>query len=247
MRAVKGLLVAFVAVSAVAAQSPEPPLADSRLTVHTLVREDIFAGFMSNDMNRFERGERNIELLFVQRPDQQANLLAWKGSASVHRAVLAHEAGKADEFQRYFQIARDSFAEAAKIPTGNEGVAAITGGTLSVFADRLPQEHRASAWAQAFEAYSLLYKQQGDMLDKLPVHHRGEVIGGLAQAAQRTGRNEEAAQYVERMLVLMQGTPYEATAKQWKADPASAAITKLTCKNCHNAGRLSSRLTELNK
>ncbi len=247
MRAVKGFLVAFVVVTAVAAQSPEPPLSDTRLAVHTLVREDIFAGFMANDMTRFARGERNVDLLLEQRPDQKANLLAWKGLASLHRAVLAHEAGKADEFQRYFQTARDAFAEAATLPSGNDGVAAITGGSLSVFADRLPQEHRAAAWAQAYDAYTQLMKEQGTVLEKLPVHHRGEVLGGLALSAQRTGRSEEAAQYVERMLVAMQGTPYEATAKQWKADPAAAANSTLTCKNCHNAGRLSARVAELNK
>ena len=40
---------------AVPAQAPEPPLADTRLTVHTLVREDIFAGFLQNDLTRLAR------------------------------------------------------------------------------------------------------------------------------------------------------------------------------------------------
>jgi hypothetical protein len=48
------LIVGFVVAisSAIPAQSPEPPLADTRLTVHTLVREDIFAGFLQNDLSR---------------------------------------------------------------------------------------------------------------------------------------------------------------------------------------------------
>jgi hypothetical protein len=36
-------------------------------------------------------------------------------------------------------------------------------------------------------------------------------------------------------------------AQQWKADPASAATTKITCKNCHNPGRLASQLAALEK
>jgi hypothetical protein len=79
------------------------------------------------------------------------------------------------------------------------------------------------------------------------VHHRGEVLGGLAQAVQRTGRTEEMGQHLDRMLTMMQGTPYEATARQWKSDPAVAASTRLTCKNCHNPGRLGPRLAEVNK
>jgi hypothetical protein len=54
-------------------------------------------------------------------------------------------------------------------------------------------------------------------------------------------------EHLDRMLTLMQGTPYEATAKQWKSNPESAASSHLTCKNCHNPGRLGPRLAELNK
>jgi hypothetical protein len=237
------LLVAFTV--AVSAQAPEPPLSDTRLTVHTLLREDAFAGFLADDMERFARAERNIDLLLEQRPAQRANLLAWKGATALYRAVVAHEIGKRDDFQRLWQTALSAFDEAAKLVGGNDGVAAVTGGSLSLFADRLPAEHRAPAWSRAYEAYSALWKAQEPAVDKLPVHFRGELLGGLAQAAQRTGRSDEAAHHLERMLVLMQGTPYEATARQWKSDPAAAATTKLTCKNCHNPGRLAARLEAL--
>jgi hypothetical protein len=245
MRALKTLLLAMGLITVATAQSADPPLAETRLTVHTLVREDVFAGFMSNDMARFERAERNIERLLRDRPDQRGNLMAWKGSTLLHRAMLAHDAGRTSDFERTLEAARAAFGEAAQQTSGNEGVAAITGGSYSVFADRLPAPHRATAWADAYAAYSLLWKQQGAMADKLPVHHRGELIGGLAQAAQRTGRSDEAMQHVDRMLILMQGTPYEVTAKEWKADPAAAATSKLTCKNCHNPGRLTSQLAAL--
>jgi hypothetical protein len=94
MRPVKGALVVCAVVVTAAAQSADPPLSDSRLTVHTLVREDLFAGFLDNNMARFERGERNIDALLTQRPSEKANLLAWKGGASMYRAVVAHESGK---------------------------------------------------------------------------------------------------------------------------------------------------------
>jgi hypothetical protein len=248
MRVVSSLVLLIVVLIAGAkAQSPEPPLSDARLTVHTLVREDVFAGFMANDMVRFARAERNIEQLLKDRPDQRGNLLAWRGSAAMHRAVLAHEAGNTAEFLKLLEGARAAFAEAARHTSGNEGAAAITGGTYAVFADRLPEPHRATAWAEAYSNYSLLWEQQGSMIDKLPVHHRGEVLGGLVQSAQRTGRTDEMMQHLDRMLTVMKGTPYEATAQQWKDNPASAATTKVTCKACHNPGRLSSTLASLQK
>jgi len=126
-------------------------------------------------MNRFTRGERNIEALVESRQGQRANLLAWKGSAALYRAVLAHESRKADEFQRFFQQVRDSFAEASKLQAGNDGVPAIIGGSLSLFADRLPEQARAASWAQAYDAYALLWKFQGASVDQLPVHLRGEL------------------------------------------------------------------------
>jgi hypothetical protein len=149
MRVMMCLVLVLVSIAGANAQSPEPPLSDTRLTVHTLLREDVFAGFMAGDMVRAARAERNIEQLLKDRPDQRGNLLAWKGLATMHRAVLAREAGNNDEFVKLLQAARAAFAEAAKQTSGNDGAAAITGGTYSVFADRLPEPYRAAAWADA--------------------------------------------------------------------------------------------------
>ncbi|HEY6614332.1 MAG TPA: hypothetical protein VIZ32_07435, partial [Vicinamibacterales bacterium] len=157
------------------------------------------------------------------------------------------ESGQAEEFGRRYAEALDGFAAAAKLGTGNDGVAAITGGTMAVFADRLPAKERARAWAIAYDNYSLLWKQQGAAIDKLPLHHKGEVLAGLTQSAQRTGRSEEASQYLDKMLTVLVDTQYEPIARQWKSDPTSAATTNLTCKNCHNAGRLANRVEALNK
>jgi hypothetical protein len=247
MRVLKGALVALAVVTAAGAQPNEPPISDTRLTVHTLLREDVFAGFLDNDTVRPARAEKNIAQLMTLRPDQRANLLAWKGGIALNRAVLAHEAGKSDDFAQYFKEARDAFGEAGRLSSGNDGVDAITGGSYAVFGDRLPKEYRAAAWAQSYASYSALWKEQGPAIEKLPLHHRGEVLAGMAQSAQRTGHAEESALFVDRMLTMLPGTPFEKTAKQWKEDPASAATTSLTCKNCHASGRLAAKLASLDK
>jgi tetratricopeptide (TPR) repeat protein len=244
IRIIKILLIAGL-VTVAAAQSQQTPLSDSRLTVHTLLREDIFAGFMTDDMTRFERGEKNIQLLMEQRPDQKGNLLSWKGSALLYRAVIANESKRADEFQRYYRQALDVFAEAKNQKSGNDGVAAITGGSFALFADRLPNEYRAAGWSTAYDNYQVLYKLQAPFVDKLPLHLKGEVLAGVAQTAQRTGRKEEAAQFVDKMLALLGGTPYEPMAKKWKANPESAASSSLTCMTCHDPGRLAVRMADL--
>lgn len=245
MRALKSIFLALVVVTSAAAQTQDALLMDTRLTVHTLVREDIFAGFMNNQTDRLAKAEQNIAVLMKERPGERANLLAWKAGATLYRAIVAHEAGNAGEFTRLWNEAKKGFAEAATLSSGNDGVQAITGGSMSVFADRLPEAHRAEAWATAYANYSLLWKAQGAQIEQLPVHFKGEVLAGLTQSAQRTGRSDEAAKMLDKMLEVLPNTPYEATAKQWKADPASAKSSSLTCKNCHNSGRLAARLKSL--
>jgi tetratricopeptide (TPR) repeat protein len=236
-------------VTAAIAQTPEPPLSDTRLSVHTLVREDIFAGFLSDNMERFARGEQNLQTLLEKRPDAKYELQAWQAGATLYRAVRAYEAKRTDEFQQTYRKALDLFAQAQKYSANNGnaagGVAAVTGGSYVLFADRLPQEYRAAAYAQAYDSYQMLWKAQGASIDKLPVHLRGELLAGLAQSAQRTGRAEEANQHLDRILTLMRDTPYEPIAKQWKANPKSAANSTLACMTCHESGRLMARLATL--
>jgi hypothetical protein len=242
---IKRILFVGVLVTVAAAQSLEP-LSDSRLTVHTLLREDIFAGFLSDDIERFSRGEKNIDLLLEKRPSQKGNLLAWKAGATLYRAVRAYENNRNDEFQQNYRAALDLFSQAAKFDSGNEAVPAITGGSYALLADRLPKENRAAAWAQAYDSYQMLWKQQASSVEKLPLHFRGELLGGLAQSAQRTGRTQELDQYLDKIFTVLGGTPYESVARKWKDNPKTAASTSITCLSCHEPGRLAARVSALN-
>jgi tetratricopeptide (TPR) repeat protein len=173
--------------------------------------------------------------------------LAWQAGAALYRAVIAYEKKNTAEFQQHHRRVLDLFAQARQLGPNNGGVAAVTGGSYVLFADRLPEEHRAAAWAQAYDSYQLLWKQQAPAVDRLPVHLRGELLAGLAQSAQRTGRADEANQHLDKILAVLRDTPYEPLAKQWKANPKAARDTSLTCMTCHDAGRLSARLAVLNK
>lgn len=241
-------IAAFVAISAaVPAQAPEPPITDTRLTVHTLLREDVFAGFLQGDVSRMARAERNAELLLASRPSDRPSILAWQGSLALTRAVLANEARQPDQFQHHYRRAQELFAEAMKLGPDVVGVFAITGGSQVSIADRLPAEERKASWELGYTAYQELWKMQGQIIEKLPLHHKGEVLSGLAQAAERTGRRDEAAAGVERILTLLPDTPYASRARQWKDDPAQRATSKLACQTCHGPGTLVARLADVSK
>ena len=247
MNFIKRLLLATALVSAVLAQAPTSPLDDKRLTIHTLVREDIFAGFMNDDLERLARGEKSAQALLEKRPEAKAPLLAWQAGATLNRAVLAWENKKTEEFQQGYARAQDLFAQSKKANANDPGAAAVIGGSFVIFADRLPKAEQAAAWQQAYDAYQMLWKFQGAGVENLPVHIRGELLGGLAVSAQRTGRKEEATQYLDRMLQVMADTPYGNAAKKWKENPKVAMSVSLTCLNCHESGRLAARVASLKR
>lgn len=238
---------AVVVLSSIAyAESPDPPLSETRLPISTLVREDIFAGWQENDMERYARGEKNIELLLEQRPRSRAGLLAWKGGSKLYRAVLAHEAGNDEEFERYYKEATDLFAESKKLAPKQAVVAAVVGGSYVLFGDRLPEQYREAAFNEGYDSYKILWDMQSRALDRLPLHIRGELLAGLAQACARTGRTEELDVYLGKIIELLPDTGYAEVAEQWKADPTSLA-GNITCHSCHDEGRLEPRIAGLDK
>jgi hypothetical protein len=196
-------------------------------------------------MDRYARAEKNIEILLQERPKVRAETLAWKGGTKIYRAVLAREAGNHEECERYFKEARELFAEAKKLGPKHPAVAAIVGGSYVLFSDRLPEEHRAAGWTEGYENYKILWEQQGKSVDKLPLHIRGELLAGMAQSSERTGRTEELTQHLDKIIEVLPDTGYARMAAEWKADPAVAASTNISCKSCHSAGRLEARMAKL--
>jgi hypothetical protein len=112
-------------------------------------------------------------------------------------------------------------------------------------ADRLPEKLQGTAWSTAYDSYQALWKTQEREVEKLPLHMRGELLGGLAQSAQRTGRTKELNQFLEKILAVAPDTAYARVAKQWKEDPKAATTTRMTCLTCHAPGRLAARKAAL--
>jgi hypothetical protein len=227
------------------AQSPKAPTYDPRLSVHTIVREDVFAGFMTGDLERMARGEKAVDLLLTERPADKAPLLAWKGSIAMNRAVLANAAKRPAEFDREYKKAQAFYAEAMQVGPDDGGVQAIVAASQGMFADGLPEPQRRAAWDASYAAFRVMWKLQEAGVDRMPLHIKGELLGGMAQTAQRTGRAEEASQFVERILTSMPGTAYAAVAQKWKDSPEMAAKTTLLCHSCHEPGRLEARKATL--
>jgi hypothetical protein len=166
--------------------------------------------------------------------------------AHLYMAVQAHEAGDRQKFQREYAQADELYAKSASLSQGTPkrpGVLAITGGSFVVFADRLPLELRRQGWERARANYTALREAQMPAFDKYPLHMRGEVMAGLAQAAQRLGESENARTLTEEVVAAFPGTPYAVFAKRWLDNPDTIAKSKIACLTCHEPGRLQAVLT----
>ncbi len=217
------------------------------ILISTWVREDIFAGFLGGDMERFEAGMAKVERELRSDP-ANTDALAWRGGGKLLRAVRAHESGRHDVFTNLYAEARADFDKAAELSAGKEiaaGAFAITGGSYLLFADRLPSGLRREAWTKAQENYLALRKIQEPYFDKLPPHMRGEVMAGLAQSAQRLGDQESADRRLAELIAAMPASVYASRARRWQEQPAIAAKTSVTCQSCHEDGRLEPTLKRL--
>jgi hypothetical protein len=242
-RSISRLIALPVAMTTLAIAADRP----ANVTWSQWVREDIFAGFLANDTERFEQGMAKIDagLAELKGGEGTKTLIGWRAGGEMYLAVRAFERGDRAGFDKLYAKAVASFA-ASKVPPLEGPTFAIEGGVYATFGERLPAELKKTAYERIEANYTALRQAQSQFFDKLSLHERGEVLSGLAQAAQRLGRAEVARQRMEEVIASLPGSPYERRAKLWLDRPELAATTSMMCLTCHDANRLAN-LTKTTK
>jgi hypothetical protein len=234
-KAVLGMMaVSACALVTVAAQEIRP----GNVPFYTWVREDTFAGFIDNDMARFERGVKKAEE-YLSGTASRTDAENWIGATKVYRAVRAFREGDTGAGET---LLREAFAEmdrAAASQPDNVGVRATAGGTLAYFASQLPERHGQAAMEKAREHYAALWKAQSPVLAHLPLHIKGELLAGVAETEFRAGDRERAMAMLNTIVKELRGSGYAKTAEAWLAAPDKVTREeRLVCKSCHEPGRL---------
>ncbi len=221
---------------------PVPLLAElppKGITVSQWVREDYFAAYLGKDMASFAKGEAKAMEIMLATDDAEAR--AWVASGKLFLAARAYQAGnKSEAGALLFDEAMEGANRA--LFRKNPSAMRILAASYVLFADRFPGELRERLYRDGRTLFIQIRQQEGAGLDRLPLHMKGEVLAGQAQAAMKLGLQEEATRHLREIVEKLPDTHYAQTAEKWLADPASAVKGQLVCQSCHEPNRLANRL-----
>lgn len=212
------------------------------MSVHTWVREDIFAGFMANDIERFDRGVAKVDEILQATPANPA-ALAWRGSADIYRATRARVAGNTAQYRSLLDRGMATMAKARELAPNDVGVLVISAVPV-LMADQLDEADRRPAAELGRKTTLAAIKIQEQAMDKLPLHFRGELWSSVAFASDRLGDTATRNEYLKMMIEKLPGTPYERRSQKW-LDSGSIATGTYMCLSCHEPGRYEPTLKRL--
>lgn len=230
------LNLALFTTLAIAADRP------AGMTIHTWVREDMFAGYMVNDLERLEAGIAKLDAILKANP-QEPVALAWRGSADVYKASRAFQAGDTDKYRTLLATGMDMMAKARELAPRDGGVMIVSAAPI-LFADRLAPDDRRTALQEGRKFTLAVIKMQEQMLDQLPLHFRGELWSSVAFASDRLGDTALRDEYLKKSIEKLAGTPYEKRAQKW-LETGTLANGTYMCLSCHEPGRYEPTLKRL--
>jgi hypothetical protein len=217
-----------------------------KLTIHTWIREDMFAGLIGRDTAAFDLGLRKLERFLGEHPGD-ANGLGWKFETYSYYLRADREAGNQDAYARHWTEAQEFKRQAL----ANRVAADVGPLILVAFSQIFNAQYAATAADRESlfrEGRELLWKiqeAQRPQWDKLPVHMRGELWSLIGFASDQIGDRDERDRVANEMIDKLKGSVYEARGRRWlnaKQLDASDAV----CLSCHENGRLKVKLASLN-
>lgn len=233
-RVALGVLIVCSAGLAVIAQGERP----KNVPFYTWVREDTFAGFIDNDLVRFEKGVQKVQEYLNENPTRP-DAVNWMGATKVYRAVRAFKDGRTADGETLLREAFQAMDDAVARAPRDVGVRATAGGTLVYLAGQLPEPHDRRAMEKAREHYAVLYEVQSPALQHLPLHLKGELLAGVAETEYRVGDRQRATALLNTIINELPGTGYARTARAWlESSDNVKRDSRLACQSCHEPGRL---------
>jgi hypothetical protein len=240
----RACLLGFVALSRLGAD--DSLVKPDKISIHTWVREDMFAGWIGNDDVTFERGVAKVDRYLSDHPTNR-DALAWKFLAASYHMI--HARAKGDGAAYVHELARSKEIRARMFPDGLKGAGAliIVSASLLRTACVAPDEDRAWMFHDAREMLLKISEaQDAAAFDAMPAHMRGELWGEMAFVAGKTGNDVERDLALNNILTKLPNTSYATRATAWQKAGVLMKEKDYTCLSCHEPGRLEPTLTRLN-
>jgi len=197
-----------------------------------LVREDFFAGFRG-DAEALARGMEKCEQALEKDP-KNAQALVWHGSGLSFDAKKAFVAGNPSLGRRIQAQAIDEMDAAVELRPDSVSVLIPRAAILLSAAMHVPSPEIAKKYFQSSAGdYEKVLHLQDPTFAMLPLHSRGELLGGLAEAWHGLGDTDKSRSYLARMAQELPDTIYAQRAREALATTPKSGALGTTCLGCH--------------
>jgi tetratricopeptide (TPR) repeat protein len=197
------------------------------------VRNYFFAGF-SGDAASLEKGMKICDDALAAEP-KNAEALVWHGAGAFYEAGQAFQKGDQQKGGELWQRGLKEMDQAVELAPDDLGVRIPRGAVMLTASRYMPSPEMARPLVEKGLAdFEKTYDLQAASLADLGTHPRGELMIGLADAYSRSGHQEKAQVWFERIQKEMKGTPYEKSASIW-LETKTLAPAQAGCLGCHTA------------
>lgn len=195
------------------------------------VRNYFFAGF-SGDSESLEKGMKMCEDVLASEPNHP-EALVWHGSGLFFQSGEAFRKGDQKKGGELWQRGVKEMDLAVELAPDHIGVRIPRGAVLLTASRYMPSPEMARPLIEkGLTDFEKAYEIQAPSLGELGTHPRGELMIGLADGYSRSGHQEKAQVWFERIQKEMKGTPYEKSASIW-LETKTLAPAQAGCLGCH--------------
>jgi tetratricopeptide (TPR) repeat protein len=197
-----------------------------------LTRADVFAIF-NGPPEPFEALMKNVDAALVDNPlNPYARFLHGVGLSRHSLEAIQRQDFKAAT--ELWQQALGDLDTARDLAPDNEKIIGSRAALLISVSREMPKDIERPFLPSVSADFEKVLRTWDADGRRRSVHERGELLTGLAESLARTGKEEQARAYFDRILTDLPDSVYAKRARQWlDGSPESRQGSFFTCVGCH--------------
>ncbi|MEZ5401496.1 MAG: hypothetical protein R2729_17625 [Bryobacteraceae bacterium] len=199
-----------------------------------VVRNDFFAGFAGN-ADALDRAMAACEKVLAENPNHP-EALVWHGAGVYFRAGQHFMKGEPDKGMPLAAKGLAEMDKAVALAPDNIGVRIPRGAALAAAARSMPANpYRDGLLVRVLDDHLHAYELQKAKLDQIGDHPRGELLFAIGDTYSRLGKQDEAADFFDKLAAMNPGSVYAQRAAKWRESRAPLPLAETRCVGCHVA------------